>query len=293
MEAQAAVSAEEHSGLDTSRIGGTSGAGGVSGTAFDLGHLTWEQKAELVVGPRAQARYLNLSLPVSVLLGLAASTEASAEAKGGEFFSVGPVRAYAQLTQPGLRELRGWAWAAELKDAWAGLFRAEVQRPWGLGSGGRWSLEHTRTHGAVPLPWPLLRASTAIADTLAQLWDAPGPLATVVSAVVPITRLRAASSGGSAGLGLRSADAPLGGAGWGGSLEASRQGWGAQVHLAGGDGEGDWGRPQYTVTAQGLWRQALQLAHEFRWMFSDGQGAWLTVRPSETGPRVNLGLEIR
>lgn len=113
-------------------------------------------------------------------------------------------------------------------------------------------------------------------------------------AYVPTTRIRAGSAGGDAKLSLQSAESSLGGAGWGGSIEASRSGWGAHFHVAGGSSHGAWGQPQYTVVVKGAAQQDLQLAHEVRWSLSDGQGAWLTVRPTRGGrPRVNLGLEIR
>merc|ERR1719296_470018 len=112
-------------------------------------------------------------------------------------------------------------------------------------------------------------------------------------AVVPTTKLRTGSDGPAAALSWQNAASPLGGPGWGASIEGSRRGWGARLHVAAGDANGAWGQPQYTIMAHGL-KRVQQLAHEFRWMFSDGQGAWLTVRPTGEGrPRLNLGLELR
>jgi len=261
------------------------------------------QSAEVVIGPRAQAKYLNLTLPVSVVLGAAVSSEDSEEAMrdsaGSYSKGLGPVQVYARLTSPGIRELRGWAWAAEVADAWAGLFRTQVQRPWTRGGdSGHWSLEHIRTHGVFSLPRPLAAGAASVSSAVARLLDgfAPGAEAEPYAAVIPTTRLRAGSDGGGAALALQSSESALGGSGWEGTVEANRLGWGARLRLKGGSGQGAWGQPQYTVTGQAPWRKPLSLMHEFKWTLSDGQGAWVAVRPGEgegKKPRVNMGLEIR
>lgn len=262
--------------------------------------LSWQQRAELVLGPRGQAKILNVTLPVGLLVGLVLGSGVDEGEEHAKTLlnrsSAGPLKLYARLHSPGLQELRGWAWAAELADRKLGLLRAEAQRPW-RGRGGEWSLEHLRTHGVVPLPVAVSQARAAVSTALSHLWEGPSdPLRMRgAAAVKPSTRLRAGSDGGAAGLSLQSSEFSFGGGGWGASAEATRHGWGVKLQVAAGGSGSAWGSPQYTVTAQSLWQHAAQLVHEVKWMFSDGQGAWLSVRPVEGGgrPRVHLGMELR
>ncbi|CAE8658000.1 unnamed protein product, partial [Polarella glacialis] len=277
--------------------------------------LRLEQRAEVVFGPRAQQKYMNLSLPVGLSVGAvlspqrqAKSVDASGGSAGTDF---GPVSFFARFSVPGLQELRGWRVGANLDDARAGAFSGQVQRPWGRKDGssdpGQWFLQHLRTHGIIRLPSFVGDGLASASDRLAAWsppWSpgarSPEPQGRADSlaprpAVVPATRLRLGSDGGGAALGLESAQSGLGGPGWNGVVEVGRQGWGTRVSLAAGSADEGIGQPRYTLTAHSPWNGRTSLAHDFKWVFTDGQWAGLTVQDGGPGkpPRVNLGIEMR
>ncbi|CAE8586571.1 unnamed protein product, partial [Polarella glacialis] len=235
--------------------------------------LRLEQRAEVVFGPRAQQKYMNLSLPVGLSVGAvlspqrqAKSVDASGGSAGTDF---GPVSFFARFSVPGLQELRGWRVGANLDDARAGAFSGQVQRPWGRKDGssdpGQWFLQHLRTHGIIRLPSFVGDGLASASDRLAAWsppWSpgarSPEPQGRADSlaprpAVVPATRLRLGSDGGGAALGLESAQSGLGGPGWNGVVEVGRQGWGTRVSLAAGSADEGIGQPRYTLTAHSPW----------------------------------------
>merc|ERR1711924_501338 len=143
--------------------------------------------------------------------------------------------------------------------------------------------EHWRRHDPVAVPRALGNAiASLVAPASSKLPRAYGyaPMEELSRqglrpAMVPTTRLRAGSDGGEVGASLESAEARLGGAGWGGTVDASRRAWGARLDLAGGNrllGRA-WGQQRYTLTAQAPWGQRASLLHELRWLSSEGQSA--------------------
>lgn len=246
--------------------------------------LALRQAVELELGPEGQARCLNLTLPVGLLLGAALGPHVAGGGGGGSGGAgarLGPLGVYASFSAPGRSALRGWAWEGEAQDARAGALRAQASRPWGRApGGGAWAVEHLRRHGAVQLPLPA-----------ASLRDIAPALAG--AAAVPTTRLRVSSEGNSAACSLESSQAGLGGPSWGGSVEANRFGWGARLCLTAGNRQGGFGQPQYAVTTRAPWDGFATIAHEVKWTFADGQGFWVTVQDAGQGARVNAGLEIR
>jgi len=260
----------------------------------------FKQSVELVVGPTAQARYLNVTLPVGVLFGAsvdsqAVRTTAEGDSRGRQ--SEGqPFRVYAHFTVPGLNDLRGWLCELKADDSLVGQVQAQLLLPWARGSKTRWSVQHQRTHGAVSLPYMSMKRLAAAAAAVASSWDGRvrGPREGLCEAVIPTTLVKLSSDGRGAALSIDSSQAGLGGPGFGATVEATTAGWGVQLGLAGGNSQRGWGQPHYSITAQAPWGgNTSVVAHEMKWMFQDGQGFWVTVRDSGSGPRVNAGLEIR
>jgi len=253
------------------------------------------QRAEIVFGPRAQAKHLNFSLPMGLKAG-AVATFPETEQASDEGASLGPVKFYAELNWPGFSELRGWLAEGKLEHQWAGLVNGQVQGQWPSKDGQRlspqWFLQHLRTHGSVRLPDFVgngLERMKSLLQGLPNSEIAPRP------AVVPGTKLRVSSEGPVAAVGLQSSQAGLGGSGWNGLVEVGRLGWGAKLALAMGIAEEGIGQPRYALTAHGAWRDRASLSHEFKWALSDGQWAAVTVSDGGPGrpPRVNLGIEVR
>jgi len=259
----------------------------------------FKQSAELIIGPLAQARYLNVSLPVGVLLG--ASLDSRGPGNSGEQSdwtteSKPTPRVYASFTVPGLNDLRGWLCQVEADDSWAGQVQAHLLRPWARGSKALWSIQHQRRHGAVSLPHLALgRLRTAVAG-IASSWDGRvrGSSEGLCEAVIPTTLVKLGSAGRLANVRVESQQAGLGGPGFIATMEAGTNGWGIQLGLAGGNSQRSWGQPQYSITTQAPWGANISMvAHEIKWLFQDGQGFWVTIRDSGSGPRMNAGIEIR
>jgi len=253
------------------------------------------QRAEIVFGPRAQAKHLNFSLPMGLKAG-AVATFPETEQANDQGASLGPVRFYAELNWPGFSELRGWLTEGKLEHGWAGLVNGQVQGQWPSKDGQRpspqWFLQHLRTHGSVRLPNVVgngLERTKSLLLGLKKSEIKPRP------AVVPGTKLRVGSEGPLAAVGLQSSQAGLGGSGWNGLVEVGRLGWGAKLALALGMADEGIGQPRYALTAHGAWRDRASLSHEFKWALSDGQWAAVTVSDGGPGrpPRVNLGVEVR
>lgn len=269
------------------------------------GPLALQQRAEVVFGPQAQAKYANFSLPVGLLVGAAFAPGAEGQAEGEtEGTYLGPFRLYTQINVPGFRELRGWLLEADVEERRLGGFSGMVHRAWsGLGgekTKANWFLQHQRTHGSVWLPKFIADGLGAASSLVAgHLQGSSGPeLARQLAprpAVVPATRLRVGSEGPGAALALESSQAGLGGSGWNGVMEVGRLGWGARLSMAMGIAEEGVGQPRYAVTAHGPWRGRVSLSHDLKWVFADGQWAGVTVQDGGPGkpPRVNLGVELR
>lgn len=272
---------------------------GMADPGRDQAPPRFKQSVELIFGPMAQARYLNLTLPVGVLLG--ASLESRAPGVTPENNLNGqsasqPFRAYARFTAPGLNDLRGWLCELKADDSWAGQVQAQLLRPWARGSKALWSVQHQRTHGAVSLPHLALGRLREAAAAVASSWDGRvrGLSEGLCEAVIPTTLFKVGSAGRGAALSVDSSQAGLGGPGFGATVEATTAGWGIQLGLAGGSSQRGWGQPHYSITAQAPWGANTSLvAHEVKWMLQDGQGFWVTIRDSGSGPRMNAGLEIR
>lgn len=272
-----------------------------------------QQRAELVFGPQAQAKYMNFSLPVGLLVGAAfePGTAAQDERQIGqgaegvrEGTYVGPVRLYTQFSWPGFRELRGWLLEADVEERRLGGLSGMVHRAWSGGGGEKtradWFLQHQRTHGSVWLPKFFGDGLSAAAAYLAghlQSQSGPEPASQLAPrpAVVPATKLRIGSEGPGATLALESSQAGLGGSGWNGVMEVGRLGWGARLSLAMGIAEEGLGQPRYAIAAHGPWHGRVSLSHDLKWVFADGQWAGVTVQDGGPGkpPRVNLGVELR
>jgi len=260
----------------------------------------YKQSVELIVGPQAQAKYLNLTLPVGILLGASLDSQAlgpTAESGlSGQQSENQPLRVYAHFTAPGLNDLRGWLCELKAEDSWAGQLQAQLLRPWARGSKALWSVQHQRTHGAVSLPHLSLERLAAAAAAVASSWDGRvrGSSEGLCEAVIPTTLVKVGSNGRGAALSIDSSQAGLGGPGFGATVEATTAGWGIQLGLAGGNSQRGWGQPHYSITAQAPWgAKTSVVAHEMKWLLQDGQGIWVTVRDSGSGPRLNAGLEIR
>jgi len=260
----------------------------------------FKQSVELIVGPMAQARYLNLTLPVGVLLGASLDSQApspTAESDlSGQQSASQPLRVYARFTVPGLNDLRGWLCELKADDSWAGQIQAQLLRPWARDSKALWSVQHQRTHGAVSLPHLTLGHLRAAAAGIASSWDGRvrGPSEGLCEALIPTTLVKLGSAGRGAALSVDSSQAGLGGPGFGATVEATTAGWGVQLGLAGGNSQRGWGQPHYSITAQAPWGANISMvAHEIKWLLQDGQGFWVTIRDSGSGPRMNAGIEIR
>jgi len=260
-------------------------------------HRQLEQRAEVVFGPRAQAKHLNFSLPAGLKAGAVASFPDAQQAGSDEIpgARLGPLRFYAGLSWPGLSELRGWLTEANFEHRLAGLVNGQVQGKWPSKDGGRlppqWFLQHLRTHGTVRLPKFVGNGLESTKSLLRGREDSLAPR----PAVVPATKLRVGSEGPGAALGLESSQAGLGGSGWNGVVEVGRLGWGAKIALALGIADEGLGQPRYQLSAHGAWKNRTSLSHEFKWAFSDGQWVAVTVADGGPGrpPRVNLGVEVR
>lgn len=255
----------------------------------------WRQRVEVVLGPEAQAKYLNMSLPVAMLLGAVftprvqgqTQADAGAAVAGGVPIS-GSV--YFHFEQPGLRQLRGWVAEATLYDSWAGCFSARAMWPWAR-KGGAWFVEHFRTHAPVRLPKQIPDLVSAVATATGGVGSPVG--SGVQPAAVPSSRLHVGSDGVGVAGRLESAEAGLGGAGWGGDFEVATGGWGARLHLAGPSAAQDWGQLQYALQVRALWGKAAEIVHELKLLFEDRQGLSAEIQHTERGPRLRLGLEVR
>jgi len=251
-----------------------------------------QQKVELVIGPHGQMKLINMTFPMGAKVG--AVWDSSVRAAEGE--KTPWVKVYADLSMPGLQELRGWMGQMDFMDSFLGLLRTHAQSAWTLSPPGVWSLEHLRTWGAVPLPRLVSNSIHAVGSTAAGVLEGlvPVPQAPTGMAVVPMHRLRAGTGGPSAGLTLDSSQNGLGGSGWGSGVEVSRQGWGANLRLTAGNADYSLGQPHYAITASAGWNKAPHLRHEVKWMFQDGQGLWAIVdKAPDAKPRLNVGMEIR
>lgn len=257
--------------------------------------LQWSQRAELLVGPRAQEKLLNHSLPVGVLFGIAASRTF----QDGRVVEQELPTPYFRFEAPGLPDINGLVFDGAMKERHVGLLRGIVQGPWArLFKGSsqaaapvRWSVENTRTFERVRYP-------EFVGDGLAALekrWAGRAPEPPPRPAVVPTTRFLASSEGGAAALNVESAESGLGSSGYGGSVEVSKEGWGAQLRLAVGNPEGDLGQPRYSVTATAPWKGKATYQQQLKWVFTDGQYVELSYKGRGPGgkPRINVGLELR
>lgn len=268
----------------------------------------WEQRAEVVLGPRAQAKYFNFSLPVGVKLGAVISSqrpESSDEQKGGEEGESARVpRIYADISWPGLNELQGWLLEAQTLHRKVGELSGQIRRGWRSKEIPKpetdWSLQHFQQYRPFRLPAMvgdgMASASNLIQDSISHFWDGSHriPRPTPRPAVIPATKLRIGSNGPDARLGLQSAQSGLGGSGFDGVVEVNKLGWGAKVALALGVADEGFGQPRYAITATGAWHNKTSIMHELKWMLSDGQWAGVTFQNGGPGrpPRINAAVEL-
>jgi len=259
---------------------------------------TWQQKVELMIGPEAQLKLMNVTLPLGILIGATFGQKQTDHASSSDVTAPGasstankPYDIYVRFETPGLNDLRGYTLEGEVHDSWAGRVKALARNSW-VNSFREWSLEHSRKHEAITLPFAVREVVATASSALPSLDRLIGWRPKEPPAVVPSTLVQLGSNGGVAALGLQSGQAGLGGPAWGSSIQMSRAGWAAHLSLAGGGGPKS-GRPQYLITAKKAWSAPAEYAHELKWMLNDGQGVWATVRTTETGPRLNFGLEVR
>lgn len=268
----------------------------------------WEQRAEVVLGPRAQVKYFNFSLPVGVKLGAVISSqrpESSDEQKGGEEGESARVpRIYADISWPGLNELQGWLLEAQTLHRKVGELSGQIRRGWRSKEIPKpetdWSLQHFQQYRPFRLPAMvgdgMASASNFIQDSFSHFWDGSHriPRPTPRPAVIPATKLRIGSNGPGARLGLQSAQSGLGGSGFDGVVEVNKLGWGAKVALALGVADEGFGQPRYAITATGAWHSKSSIMHELKWMLSDGQWAGVTFQNGGPGrpPRINAAVEL-
>ncbi|CAE7306415.1 NTF4 [Symbiodinium sp. CCMP2592] len=249
----------------------------------------WEQRAEVVIGPRAQAKYLNFSLPVGVALGAVVSSRG--QPGDGDRPGTPPwhPKFFAELSWPGLYELRGWLLEARTLHQKIGALSGQAMRAWSSAENpsppAQWSLQHFKQHPPVRLPNivgnGMDSASSFLRDRLSWLRTRSDPWTLRGAsrpAVMPATKLRISSDGPSALLGLQSAQAGLGGSGFESVAEVSRLGWGAKLALALGIANQGFGQPRYAVTATGAWHNSTSVTHELKWMLSEGQWAGVTFQ---------------
>eukprot|EP00438_Fugacium_kawagutii_P033680 Skav203311 [mRNA] locus=scaffold1007:24918:26315:- [translate_table: standard] len=266
----------------------------------------WEQRAEVVLGPRAQAKYLNFSLPVGLKLGAVVSSKPTQqdEQNGAEEGASRVPRIYADISWPGLNELQGWLLEAQTLHRRVGAWTGQVRRDWQIKNRPKpetdWSLQHFQQYRPFRLPAivgdGMASASAFIQDSFGHLWDGYHriPQPTPRPAVIPATKLRIGSNGPGALLGLQSAQSGLGGSGFDGVVEVSKLGWGAKLALALGVADEGLGQPRYAITASGAWHNKTSILHELKWMLSDGQWAGVTFQNGGPGrpPRINAAVEL-
>lgn len=254
-------------------------------------NLRFQQRAEVVFGPRAQAKYLNVSLPFGVLLGAVAGNSVNEDDSSGN--SIGPVRLYGKFSTPGISRLNGWTADGQVQDAQVGHVSGEVYGPWHSSREQvQWFLKHVRSHGPIRLP-RFVGNSLAAVSSLFPGEEKTGQL-TPRPVVIPSTKIRLSSEGTGAALGLESSP-NLGGSGWNGIVEVGPLGWGTRLSVAAGNADSELGQPRYSVSAHAPWKGNASLTHELKWMFTDGQWAGVTIRDGgpNGGKRVNFGVEIR
>lgn len=265
----------------------------------------WEQRAEVVIGPRAQAKYLNFSLPVGVALGAVVSSRVQPDDDGRPGTPPWHPKFFAELSWPGLYELCGWLLEARTLHRKVGALSGQAMRAWSSAENpsppAQWSLQHFKQHPPVRLPNivgdGMDSASSFLRDRLSWLRQRSDPWTLRSSsrpAVMPATKLRISSDGPSALLGLQSAQAGLGGSGFESVAEVSRLGWGAKLAVALGIADQGFGQPRYAVTATGAWHNSTSVTHELKWMLSEGQWAGVTFQNGGPGrpPRINAAVEL-
>ncbi|CAE7205584.1 NTF4 [Symbiodinium natans] len=254
----------------------------------------WEQRAEVVIGPRAQAKYLNFSLPVGVALGAVFSSRAQPGDGASQATLPWRPKFFAELSWPGLYELRGWLVEAQTLHRRIGALSGQARRAWRSKADpsppAQWALTHFKQHPPFRLPNAVGNsmdsASSFLRDRLTWLRQRSDPWTLRGAsrpAVMPATKLRIGSDGPSALLGLQSAEAGLGGSGFESVVEVSRLGWGAKLAVALGIADQGFGQPRYAVTASGAWHNSTSLMHELKWMLSEGQWAGVTFQNGGPG----------
>lgn len=245
----------------------------------------FHQHAEFVVGPRAQQKYLNMSLPCSVLLGAAASTQkgvARMRLAGADVTRTkGHFGVYTSLL-PAVPALRGWAWRSRVMNSRWGALYAGLAGPWSR-KGREWFLQHRRNYSAVPLLAPLARGAAALgaeADGVADL-----------GVVVPTTRVWADSGDAGVTVGLQSPELLQGGSGWGVEGDVSRQGWGTSLRVRGA--RTSKGNGEYSFLAGSYWQEPIQSRHTLSYV-SHGKRARAVAgfRSDSDHKRLRFALEM-
>lgn len=259
----------------------------------------WAQRAEVVLGPRAQAKYFNFSLPVGVKVGAVISSQDGAEEGASRVPKI-----YADISWPGLNELRGWLLEGQTQHRRVGAVAGQIHRGWRSKELPKpdtdWSLQHFQQYRTFRLPAlvgdSMASATSFIQDSFNHLWDGYHriPRPTPRPAVIPATKLSIGSNGPGALLGLQSAQSGLGGSGFNGVVEVSKLGWAAKLALALGVADEGFGQPRYAITASGAWNNKTAVSHELKWMLSEGQWAGVTFQNGGPGrpPRINAAIEL-
>lgn len=238
----------------------------------------WQSKAEIVFGPEAQSKLMNLSLPVSIVMGAALA--------GDSVRWPEVPRLYLRLKRPGASDLDGWMCDCEVTDATLGVVHAQCQRP---REGRRtWVVEHARSHGIFGLPAILVEGVASAWSTVLRSWGQDTDVHEPV-AVIPSTRMRASSDGLAAALRLVSAEGL--GYGWDGSVEVDTRGWSTQLRLKADVNEGFW---EYVVRSFSGWNQRSRYSHEVKCGLEQGTAIWASMGKGDCGkPRFNIGMEMR
>lgn len=266
----------------------------------------WEQRAEVVFGPRAQAKYLNFSLPVGIKVGTVISSKRQEGDSAENGVSSRAPTIYADISWPGLNELQGWLVEAQALHRRLGAWTGQMRRGWRSKEvpdpKTDWSLQHFQQYRPFRLPSfvgdSMASASSFLQGSFSRLLErspyhqiprpAPRP------AVIPATKLRIGSGGPGALLGLQSAQSGLGGSGFDGVVEVSKLGWGAKMAVALGVADEGFGQPRYAITASGAWHNKTSILHELKWMLAEGQWAGITFQNGGPGrpPRINAAVEL-